>query len=154
MKLKSTLYYICLVLCSLHIWACSHPKDETKLKKTVNGFAQTYFNWQLKAALPYCTPASKKWLVYAASQLTQDDIALLKAQDEGASHQVKTISYNEKDTTATVLISVKKAMILDTIGHVGRICKQADYELNCIYRHQNWKIVLNNLPQPIKQIDN
>ena len=144
---------MCVWVSGLLITACSSHKDEPQLKETANGFAATFFNWQLNEALPYCTPESKKWIEYAGSQITQEDIDLLKAQDEGASHQLEDINYQAGDTTATVVVKVKNVMLLDSIGKSGKMMEKASFQIHLCYRNKQWKVLLTSLPSPMRNSD-
>lgn len=153
MKVKLIIFSMSVWVGCLLITACSSHKDEPQLKETVNGFAATFFNWQLNEALPYCTPESKKWIEYAGSQITQEDIDLLKAQDEGASHQLEDINYQAGDTTATVVIKVKNVMLLDSIGTSGKMMEKASFQIHLCYRNKQWKVLLTSLPRPMRNSD-
>lgn len=144
---------MCVWVSGLLIAACSSHKNEHKLKETANSFAETFFNWQLNEALPYCTPESKKWIEYAGSQITQEDIDLLKTQDEGASHQLEDINYQAGDTTATIVVKVKNVMLLDSIGKSGKIMEKASFQIHLCYRNKQWKVLLTSLPRPMRNSD-
>lgn len=153
MKVKLIIFSMCVWVSGLLITACSSHKDEPQLKEAANGFAATFFNWQLNEALPYCTPESKKWIEYAGSQITQEDIDLLKAQDEGASHQLEDINYQAGDTTATVIVKVKNVMLLDSIGKSGMMMDKASFQIHLCYRNKQWKVLLTSLPRPMRNSD-
>lgn len=148
MKLK--LYLLLIALISIgFLSSCKHMPNEKQLQQTINGFAQNYFNWHLQASLPYCTPSSKQWIEYAASQIGMGEVEILQKQKCGASHDIKDIEFNEQDSTAIVTVRLKNIMLLDTIGQTGYMAHQADFKIELTYLHNQWKVNLNHIPQPI-----
>ena len=98
MQQHLTLYSLCLCLasCSLiSLTSCDgpHKGEEDQLKETVDTFASAYFNWHYKDALQLVDSASRKWIIYAASNVHQADIDLLRAMPEGATFHIKDIDY-------------------------------------------------------------
>ncbi len=130
------------MLLSLFLIACNgiHTNDEERLKDNVDSFATAYFNWQYKAALPFCTQESEQWLRYAASNVHQEDVDILRAQDEGASHEINEIVYNKDDSTAYARITVRNFLQMDTIGTAGHIVKEAQIRIPLVVRNKKWLV--------------
>src|SRR5574344_685299 len=117
----------------------SHPGSESQLKEDVDSFSNAYYNWQFEKAAPYVFDSSQKWLHYAASQVHQEDVDLLKAQKEGASVEINDITYHE-DSTADVLITVANFLSMDTIGKPAHPIQEAKFKLHMKFENENWKI--------------
>ncbi|MCH4147264.1 MAG: hypothetical protein LKG25_03675 [Prevotella sp.] len=121
------------------------------MKENVDSFAVHYFNWQFKESLPYCTAESGKWLRYAASQVHQPDIDILRTKSEGAGYELGDITYHDDDTTANIIINVKNYLCMDTIGKAGRLTEKATFSIPLVYRGEKWKIKMEGLPRSEKQ---
>jgi len=141
MKINFSVLVIAIALFT----SCTHKGNERQMKADVDSFAIHYFNWQYKESLPYCTKESEKWLRYAASQVHQADIDLLRTKSEGASYELGDIKFNENDTTANILIEVKNYLCMDTIGKEGRIIEEATYSLPLVYKGNGWKVKMEGL---------
>lgn len=144
-----SLFSLCLLVASLG--ACRHQDDEAQLKETVDSFATNYYNWRFEAAKAYCTPESGRWLRYAASQVHQEDVDVLKAQAQGAKYEIQDIAYADNDTTATISISVRDFLRMDTIGTVAHLTKEAAYTFTAVRRNEKWKVALSSLPRALKE---
>ena len=57
-------------------------KEEKAAEAAAEAFASCYFNYDFAGARPYCTESSLKWLSFAASNVTQTDLDVLKTQRE------------------------------------------------------------------------
>jgi len=121
--------------------------NEEDLKDCVDSFATAYFNWQYKKSMPYCTQESERWLRYAASNVLQEDIDLLRAQAEGASHEIKGIDFHDNDSTATAVITVRNFLQMDTIGTAGHMVQEATMQLPLVMRNGKWLVKMEGLPQ-------
>lgn len=55
-----------------------HEGSEDQLKADVDSFANYYFNWHFPKAVKYCTQESERWLRYAASNVNETDVELLR----------------------------------------------------------------------------
>ena len=62
----------------------SHQGDEDQLENDIDSFATYYFNWQFPKTQKYCTQSSEPWLRYAASNVHQADVDLLRTKAENA----------------------------------------------------------------------
>lgn len=147
MKINFSVFVIAIALFA----SCGHNGSERQMKENADSFAIHYFNWQYKESLPYCTKESEKWLRYAASQVHQADIEILRTKDEGASYKLGDIKFNQNDTTANILVKVKNYLCMDTIGKEGRIIEDATYSLPLVYRKNRWQIKMEGLLRSEKQ---
>ena len=128
--------------------SCQHQGSESQLKQVVDSFSVAYFNWQFSRAVPYCTKESEIWLRYAASQVHQADVDILRVQEQGASHQIGDIVYD--GNSANVVLMVSDYLQMDTIGREGRMIKQAEFHLPLVYREGKWRVSLTGLPRAYK----
>lgn len=130
--------------------SCEHQADgsERQLLATVDSFATVYFNCQYHLAEKFCTPESRQWISYAASQLTQDDIDLINQQEERATIELGDVAY-DGDTAAFVNLSVHNYLKMDTIGGKPHMAKEDDYRLLVVKQdgQKRWKVSLKTMPR-------
>lgn len=133
--------------------SCRHVSfgAESDIEATVDSFACDYFNWHFEEAARHCTPESERWLRYAASNVHQADIDLLTHQEESAQHEILEINMDENDTTATVHLTVRNYLHMDTIGTKGHFVNQADFVLNLVRRNGRWLVRMGGLPRSEKR---
>lgn len=155
MQHHQTLYslYLCLASFSLFsLTSCDapHKGEEDQLKETVDTFASAYFNWHYNDALQLVDSASRKWIIYAASNVHQADIDSLRAMPEGATFHIKDIDYTS-DSTAVAFVTVKNFLAMDTIGTASHTVESAKFALSLKYKKEKWHICLTSLPRPMKE---
>ena len=74
-----------------------HEGSEDQLKADVDSFANNYFNWHFPKAVKYCTQESERWLRYAASNVNETDVELLRQKPEDASIEITDLILVMKD---------------------------------------------------------
>lgn len=148
MKIKLTISLTIVGCVMIGLWACTDHKNEEQLRDTASAFAQTYFNWQFNDALTYCTPSSKRWMIYVASQVKQDDVEKLRNAEQGARPEIKKIHYEEGDSVASVVMKVENFLSMDSLDAVGHFVKSATYTLQFVQLNERWKVRLTELPRP------
>lgn len=127
--------------------AChSHEGSEKQLKEYADSFATQYYNWHFRQALDYCTPTSERWLRYAASNVHQADIDLLRAKPEDATVEIGDVDFGNDEVSATVSVKVTNFLRMDTIGTEAHLVQQADRRLPMVMHRGKWKIDLDSLP--------
>lgn len=142
------------LLCTLLlVGGCEGSSDgsERQMMQTIDSFAVNYFNWQYHRALSFCTPESKPWLSFAASQVTQEDIDLLH-QEAPASYEVQSVE-NINDTTVLANITVYDFLQPDSIGKQPHHVSKADFCLRMVLptSEKRWKVDVTQLPRPKKR---
>ena len=135
---------------SFCLMACGPSSQEKRTEAVALSFSKTYFNWQFGKAMTYCTPASQKWMRYAASQVHQGDVDLLRALDEGAKCRVKNVWFEAEDSVATALVSIENFLHMDTVGSTAHLVKKANFKLRIVRSDKTWKVELSGLPQEEK----
>lgn len=146
-KFVLSIFAMCVIFC-----ACkSHGHEEdAAVTSAVNAFANAYFNYDFQGTIPYVTPESVKWLSFAASNIIDEDIALLRAQKEGARHTVENIQY-PSDSTAQVACKVYNVLIRDTLGRPGHIVREAIFNLKVVKQNGQWLIRMEGQPRSERQ---
>ena len=114
----------------------SHQGDEDQLENDIDSFATYYFNWQFPKTLKYCTQSSEPWLRYAASNVHQADVDLLRTKAEDATVEINDIDFSDDGANATV-----------SIGQEAHLVEEADFHLPMRIENGVWKIRMVNLPR-------
>lgn len=133
-----------LLIAAIAVPKDCHDDDTEELEATVDSFATHFFNWQFQQALPYCTPDSRKWMRYMASQVSQADVDTLRNLPEGASVKIEDID-RQDDSTAVASITVKNFLPMDTLGTVAAPCPEARFQLPLTRNGKGWKVVFTTL---------
>jgi hypothetical protein len=107
------------------------------------GFSDTYFNWQYHRSVPYCTPESRQWLSYMASQVNSEDVEALRSAAEGASTEIADMYYNESDTVASIVVTVRNYLEMDSLGKAGQHRNEARFSIPMVLRQGKWKVSLS-----------
>ena len=124
-----------------------HEGSEDQLKADVDSFANNYFNWHFPKAMKYCTQESERWLRYAASNVNETDVELLRQKPEDASIEITDIDFGDDETSATVTLTVHNFLQMDTIGQEAHLVEEADFNLPMRIENGVWKIRMVNLPR-------
>lgn len=134
---------------ALAFLACQerHEGSEKQLKETADSFAATYYNWQFWKTARYCTDASQVWLRYAASNVHQADIDILRGMEEGANHELDGIRYDGNGATAVVSVTVRNFLQMDTIGTEAHLVKRASFDIPMRLANGKWLVDLRSLPR-------
>lgn len=121
--------------------SCDNTLDNKQMAmESIGNFATQYFNYNFAGAMEYCTPESRKWISLAATNVTEADLEVLRAKEDGAMAEVLSIDFGAGDTTATATVRVVNFMLADTIGVPGHIEREAVYRLPAVLRDGRWLV--------------
>ena len=129
--------------------ACRHaPEDKERaaVAEAAEGFADKYFNYDLAGAAGLCTPESGKWIAFAASNVTQEDVDMLNAREESAECSAETVELTG-DSTATAECRVENFLRPDTLGRPAEMTGEAVYAISLVKRNGRWLVKMEGLPQ-------
>ena len=143
--LLNTLFACCTAIAMLLGNSACSGDNKNQLESTVDSFSTAYLNWRFPAALKYCTPQSRQWLIFAASQVNESDVDALRNKQEGAKSKIDDIDFTN-DSTATVKVVVSNFLAMDTIGLAPKAITEKTFCLQAIQRQGTWKIALEGLP--------
>lgn len=131
--------------------ACQYLQPKGELEACVDSFTHAFFNWRFNEACTYCTPASRKWLAFAASNVSEADIDALRSQPADIDYTLLHISYEDAaHTSAIVQVRIDNAIQADSLGGRRQMEVAAHYSLRLVHTHQGWKVDLDGLPRPDK----
>lgn len=137
--------YIFLVFCFLtSLVSCGHG-GKNSAEEAADSFSVAYFNWRFADALPFVTQDSRRWLSFAASQVSQEDVDSLRAMLNGAEVKTKDVDY-KNDTTAVATIIVNNFLSFDSIGRQPSVVAEKKFLLPLVLREDKWQVHLSTLP--------
>ena len=137
------------------ILSCSnkHDAEQNEIKaisETADSFVERYFNFDLIGTSKLCTKESVKWISFLASNITQEDINMLRAQDAAAAYVNLNVD-KTSDTTATSSYKVMNFLMIDTLGRPALITDEAFYKINLVKRNGRWLVKMEGLPRSERQ---
>ena len=80
----------------------SHEGSEEQLENNLDSFATYYYNWQFPKAIKFCTAGSEPWLKYAASNVHEADVELLRNKAEDATVEINGIDFGDDEVSAKI----------------------------------------------------
>ena len=144
-------YLLAIIVTAFMLFSCdstSFVRGEHKVRAAVDSFAFYYFNWQFSKASRFVTDSSQVWLRYAASQVHEADVKILRDKED-ATIEIEEIDVTSNDE-ATARITVRDFLRMDTIGTEGHLVKKASYILRLEEATEDkvrWKVRMEGLPQ-------
>ena len=143
--MKQLLLFVTAILMA----GCDIGMDGDQQAKNVAGdWADAYFNCDYKDASKYVTPESQKWLQYAASNTTAEELKLLK-EAGGAQVSVSDAFDEANDTMRLVTLNVTN--VLTTQQQTSVLTKDVTFKVMVVKHDGDWKVRMAGLPQSGKQ---
>ena len=130
------------LLCS-----CSSDKDEEKAGETAKSFAENYFGCRYAKAAELCTPESRRWIEFVATNVGDSDLYVLNNSAEEAAFEVKDMTVGD-DSTATCTIEADNYLRLSSIEDKGRIASSDNYKLRLVHKNGKWLVALDCVLKP------
>lgn len=149
------LKYLFIALTAFLVAGCesaSRFKEERSARVAADSFATYYFNWQFQKASRFVTDSSQVWLRYAASQVHEADIKILRDKEDAAV-EVEEIDVNDAETPSARVV-VRDFLRMDTIGTEGHLVEKASFRLMLEQTQPEggeWKVRMEGLPQSEKR---
>ena len=137
-----------LTLCSCETGIFS---SATPAERAVDSFATAYFNYQFATAVQFVTPESERWIVFAASNVHQDDVDSVCVQPQAAHVDLDEVVAGENDTVGHATVTVSDYFLMDSIGQVSHYRSADTYRLDMAKRHGRWLIHLAAPLRPEKE---
>lgn len=145
---RFVLFALGLLLCI----SCEQTEKDldAKVLEHVAAFAEAYFNYDFEKARRMVTPNSEKWLRFAASNVTQEDVDLLNAQEGVAT--VEAEGYERlNDSTLAVTLTVRDFLTKDSLGATGRIEAEGQFRFVAIRHDKSFLVRMEGLPRSGRQ---
>lgn len=119
--------------------------------KSLNKWTEAYFNFDYKKAMEYMTPESGKWIRFAASNITEQDIEFIKAQQVETHVDIIDRQMAEGDSLCNAKIHVSHFIQLGLRPEDNKVIDEADFLIQLVKRDGDWLIKTEGLPQSGKQ---
>jgi hypothetical protein len=144
---KSTLLMVAVAT----LTACSDNLSslQEKAGRSATSFAEAYFNYDYVRANELITPESEKWIRYAATNTSQEDLDMLNTRSEAASIELLDCE-QINDTTCEVLLQVDDYLAIDSIGRPGEFRSGDEFRLKTVLRDGKWQVRMEGLPRSEK----
>ena len=135
---------------SLLLTACDMiQNDDDEATSTAIQWGEAFFNCDYHAAEALCTPESRRWLQFAASNTTQQDLDLLKQH----AAQIETTDFfpEANDTLRVVELVVHNSVKPTVAGEEPSQVDEALFHTTVVKRNGYWLVRMASLPQNEKQ---
>ena len=135
---------------ALSLTACSMlRKDDDQATAVAVEWGEAFFNCDYHAAEALCTPESRRWLQFAASNTTQHDLDMLRQQ---AAQVEATEFFPEASDTLRVVELVVRNSVSPTIhGGESAQVEEALFHVTVVKRNGSWLVRMASLPRSEKQ---
>ena len=148
-------YYLCsmkhlkMMIGLLLLTGCGEATEsDDAARQVAQAWGDAYFNCDYKDAGNYVTQESQKWLQYAASNTTEQELELLQ-EVGGASIAVSDWFEAANDTLRLVTLTVTN--FLTEQHQTPTITKEGTYKVAVVKRDAGWQVRMEGLPQNEKQ---
>ena len=119
---------------------------DQQARNAVEDWADAYFNCDFKDAKEYVTEESQKWLQFAASNTTEQDLKLL--QEAGGAQIAVSDDFEEaNDTLRVVTLSVTNFLTPAAQHQASALAKEATFKVTVVKREAGWQVRMEGLPQ-------
>ena len=135
---------------SLLLAACDMMQnDDNEATSTAVQWGEAFFNCDYHAAEALCTPESRRWLQFAASNTTQQDLDLLK--QHAAQVEATDFFPEANDTLRVVELVVCNSVKPTVAGEEPSQIDKAVFHTTVVKRNGSWLVRMASLPQSEKQ---
>lgn len=142
---------IILTFAAMLVAACTTNDKKKQIEENTRHFVENYLCCRYKQAMQYCTPESQCWVIYAASNVTQEDVDAINAMKEKTTCKTTNIEiYNDSTSMATV--KARNFFMMDSIGVTGKVIPEAYFTMTLKRREGKWSVHLTSLPQVDKEM--
>lgn len=121
--------------------------DDAALDVAAN-WADAYFNCDFHEAANYATPESDKWLRFAASNTTEQDLQTLEGKATATADEYFT---EANDTLRVVTLHVRNFLKPVAVGTPAQLQEEGTFLVTVVKRDGKWKVRMEGLPQSEKQ---
>lgn len=146
--MKKYLFCLCLGL----FMGCEEKEadPDAKVVAFAAAFADAYFNMDFTKARGMVAPEDVKWLRFMASNVTQEDVDLLNAQEEGATAEAEGYERLD-DSTLVVTMCVRNYLVKDSLGAAADMAAEGRFRFVVVERGGDYKVRMEGLPRSERQ---
>ena len=141
--------YLILSL-TLALTACNMMQnDDDQATAIAIEWGEAFFNCDYHAAEALSTPDSRRWLQFAASNTTQQDLDLLK--QHAAEAEATDFFPEANDTLRVVELAVRNSVKPTIAGEQPSQIEKAMFRTTVVKRNGSWLVRMASLPRSEKQ---
>lgn len=141
--------YLILSL-TLALTACNMMQnDDDQATAIAIEWGEAFFNCDYHAAEALSTPDSRRWLQFAASNTTQQDLDLLK--QHAAEVEATDFFPEANDTLRVVELAVRNSVKPTIAGEEPSQIEKAMFRTTVVKRNGSWLVRMASLPRSEKQ---
>ena len=141
--------YLILSL-TLALTACNMMQnDDDQATAIAIEWGEAFFNCDYHAAEALSTPDSRRWLQFAASNTTQQDLDLLK--QHAAEVEATDFFPEANDTLRVVELAVRNSVKPTIAGEQPSQIEKAMFRTTVVKRNGSWLVRMASLPRREKQ---
>ncbi len=111
-------------------------------------WADAYFNCDFHEAAEYATPESGKWLRFAASNTTEQDLQTIEGKATATADDYFTVA---NDTLRVVTLHVSNFLKPSAVGSQAQLQEEGTFLVTVVKRDGRWKVRMEGLPRSEKQ---
>ena len=141
---KTITLAICCMLLSL-VSCQKGNKDDIEI--CAESFCQAFLNFNYTEAYKYCAEEDCKWFLMYVSNIGKKDEDSIRNITERPHFHISDISRNTEDSTATVLVDIQSAHLLDSIGRPPYYIRTGKFRIRMVCRNGAWKVRMADLLQ-------
>ena len=142
------LFFLSFLMVSCQLYDENGTHDA---KKALTSWANAYFNFDYEKAMQYMTPESERWIRFAASNITEQDIDFIKSHNPQTQVQVLNSQLAESDTICKANIRVSNFIQLGFSTQDNQIIEHTDFQCQVVKRNGDWLVRMEGLPQSGRQ---
>lgn len=123
-------------------------EEEKQAAEVACLFATHLYNLEFDEAYALCTPTSRRWIEFYASNLTDADLQILQSSETSAlASEISCHTVN--DSTATAVLRIEHALFTDSLEQKeARISDECELSLSLVKRNDAWLVKLDKALQP------
>ena len=148
-KQTETMKKFQILLLTLSLTACNMIENDDQATAVAVEWGEAFFNCDYHAAEALCTPESRRWLQFAASNTTQQDLDLLKKH--AAEVEATDFFPEANDTLRVVELVVRNSVKPTVAGEEPSQIDKALFHTTVVKRNGNWLVRMASLPQSGRQ---
>jgi len=142
-------FFFLSIVVILTISACDFLEKEGSdmVDEAATQWAEAYFNYQYDRASRFVTPESRKWIRFAASNITEQDIEIIRQQESMA--EVSLTDYLQTDdSTWIATIEVNHFVMRDSLNQAGHLVNNdMEFQIKIVERDKRMYVKMEGLPQ-------
>ena len=119
------------------------------VRQTAVSWAEAYFNCDFHEAEKYVTPESIKWLRFAASNVTEQELQLLN--ENNATVEAWDGFTIANDTICIVTLSVKNNLTNTPLRESPKLSEEDTFTVTVVKRDNQWRVRMEGLPRSEKR---